>query len=583
MQMTEKISKLFSFIFEIDDRIVHKIGCFLYTVGFLTEYFVVCIFRLEKKVKRIIVRFCKTVAVRLVHAVKKIIFLIFGEFISPVKVFFVALVTATKFFLSDKSKYGLKYAFSNVAAYAAAGTKKHAVSVLSLIKYFLPALSAAVFIYVVRTTFSFNYHLQVILENNVIGYVQDEGIFESAKNMINERLFSAHQGKGFEIVPVFNISVSKGVSLTESQLADKIIKASGEDILQATGILINNELFAVVTEKAVVEKTLQGLLKPYQNAANTNLTVDFVKEVRLLDGLYLTNSITNTNDVINQITGQVEGEKIYIVQKGDFPSSVAKKTGVPLKDLYALNPHINPEINKSYKMPVGDKLLVSKAVDFLQIKTVERRKQSIVIPHETVKTNNENLLWGTQKVTVNGEDGIDERIVDVVSIDGIIVEENVISQTRLKNPVTEQLEIGTKNVYGGNAGDASSGSFIWPSPNYKSVSRGFGPNGHRGLDITGAANIPILAVDNAVVEFAGKGSGSYWSYGNYVRLRHSNGITTIYAHCNSLTVTTGQYVGKGQTIALMGSTGRSSGNHLHLEVQVNGVLVDPYIYVKRPR
>lgn len=581
--MTEKLFKLFSFVNEIDEDFIHKAGHFLYRVGFQTEYFIICFFRMLVTWRRLTFNALKAGFKWTFSVAKQITSAIFGDFFSPIRVFVLAIITATKTFVKNKNEFGYKYAFGNAAVYAATGTKKHAVSVLSLLKYLLPVLSVIVFVYVVQTTINLNFYLQVRLDGKIIGYVENEGIFENAKIMIKDRLFSAHQNEELDILPSFNIGVSEKASLSTSQLADRIIEASSEDIMQATGLLIDGELFAVVTDKPVVETALKNLLAPYENAENQNLTVDFVKKVELLDGLYLTSSISSPQDILKEITGQVEGEQIYIVQKGDSPSSIAQKTGIPLKDLYALNPHINPEINKNYKMPVGDRLIVSKAVDFLQIKTTERVTYNVAISHATTKTNNENLLWGTQKVVVAGEDGIEERVVDVVSIDGIVTEENIISQTILKEPVTEELQIGTKNLYGGNAGDASTGSFIWPSPSFKAVSRGFGRSGHRGLDITGAANIPILAVDNAVVEFAGKGSGSYWSYGNYVRLRHSNGLVTIYAHCNSLTVSTGQYVGKGQTIALMGSTGRSSGNHLHLEVQVNGVPVDPYIYVKRPR
>ena len=68
-------------------------------------------------------------------------------------------------------------------------------------------------------------------------------------------------------------------------------------------------------------------------------------------------------------------------------------------------------------------------------------------------------------------------------------------------------------------------------------------------------------------------------YGYYVMLDHHNGIVTIYGHCSALLVETGDTVAKGQTIALVGSTGNSTGNHLHFEVRVNGTAVDPTIYL----
>lgn len=98
---------------------------------------------------------------------------------------------------------------------------------------------------------------------------------------------------------------------------------------------------------------------------------------------------------------------------------------------------------------------------------------------------------------------------------------------------------------------------------------------HTGMDIANAAGTNIYASAPGTVKF----TGWYGGYGNLVIVTHGSGVDTYYAHCNTILVSAGQTVSQGQLIAKMGSTGNSSGPHLHLEVRVNGVAQNPQTYV----
>jgi len=99
---------------------------------------------------------------------------------------------------------------------------------------------------------------------------------------------------------------------------------------------------------------------------------------------------------------------------------------------------------------------------------------------------------------------------------------------------------------------------------------------HRGVDYSGQRGEPILALADGIVSF----SGSVHAYGNMVELSHADGLTTRYAHNESNTVSVGQRVEQGQIIARLGSTGRSTGPHVHLEVHLNGEAVDPMLFIQ---
>ena len=100
---------------------------------------------------------------------------------------------------------------------------------------------------------------------------------------------------------------------------------------------------------------------------------------------------------------------------------------------------------------------------------------------------------------------------------------------------------------------------------------------HKGVDIGAAKGTPIMAAASGTVTTAQYGYGG--GYGNYVIISHGNGIQTLYGHCTTLNVSAGQSVSQGQQIATVGSTGASTGNHLHLEIRINGVAQNPQNYL----
>jgi murein DD-endopeptidase MepM/ murein hydrolase activator NlpD len=122
---------------------------------------------------------------------------------------------------------------------------------------------------------------------------------------------------------------------------------------------------------------------------------------------------------------------------------------------------------------------------------------------------------------------------------------------------------------------AGSGNFSWPAAGY--ISQGYW-RAHPAIDIAGRLGAPVSAADSGFVVTAGGG----WNggYGNHVIIDHGNGFTTLYAHLNSVFVKPGETVSRGQQIGTMGSTGNSTGPHLHFEIRYNGVPYNPANYLK---
>lgn len=161
-----------------------------------------------------------------------------------------------------------------------------------------------------------------------------------------------------------------------------------------------------------------------------------------------------------------------------------------------------------------------------------------------------------------------------------IAEQNATISELEKIVAAEKATLTNMRVYDG-------GAFCWPAPSYTRISSEYGYRihptlgvemFHNGVDMAAPGGTNILAAyDGTVV------SASYTgAMGNYVMIDHGGGLYTIYMHASKLLVSQGQDVKRGDVIALVGTTGRSTGNHLHFSVRLNGQYVSPWNYLVKP-
>lgn len=190
---------------------------------------------------------------------------------------------------------------------------------------------------------------------------------------------------------------------------------------------------------------------------------------------------------------------------------------------------------------------------------------------EAVKVANPDMYEGEEKVIAEGINGTQiKRIKESYINAELITQMETVEITDYGTPAT--VEYGTKKKPG-----TGTGSFMMPAKG-----RLTSPYGarwgrmHKGIDIAAPAGTPVYAADTGVVICSEYKN----SFGNIVKIDHKNGFVTYYAHNSQLLVKEGDVVTKGQLIAKMGSTGRSTGSHCHFEVLKDGVNCNPLSYVK---
>lgn len=241
----------------------------------------------------------------------------------------------------------------------------------------------------------------------------------------------------------------------------------------------------------------------------------------------------------------------YSVQEGDTVSSIAEKFDISTDTIRWQN-----------NLPSKDSIKVGQTLQILPVKGVSHKVQkgdtvySIAKKYDTEAQGIVNFPFNTF---------VNDETFELAVGQTIIVPDGVKPEEQLWQPVARVKQVTP------NAGTVvASGSFVWPTQG--TITQRYAWY-HKGIDIANRAAPAVLAADAGRVVVAGWPDNS--GYGNRVIIDHGNGFRTLYGHMSRVMVTPGQTVNRGDQIGVMGSTGRSTGIHLHFEVIQGGSYLNP--------
>ena len=216
-----------------------------------------------------------------------------------------------------------------------------------------------------------------------------------------------------------------------------------------------------------------------------------------------------------------------------------------------------------------------------QIKADKEDLETAKAEQEAAKAKEE-----TAKAQLKEQEAEVDALIEEISGQEDLLEQQEAQLKAAANAMDAEIKRLEKEMAAQISNVPSESGFLWPLPSsWNTLSSLFGsrihpitgkPNNHTGIDIPASKNTNIYAAKSGVVTTATYNS----SYGNYVVVSHSDGTSTLYAHMNKRAVSKGETVSQGQVIGYVGTTGSSTGNHLHFEVRVNGNRVDPVDYFK---
>ncbi len=275
-------------------------------------------------------------------------------------------------------------------------------------------------------------------------------------------------------------------------------------------------------------------------------------------------------DAVHQIAKGTTETQQHVIQQGENLWLIAQKYKISVDTLIAANPEINPE-----KVKIDQKISLVVPRPLISVACKEVKEYNELIPFEVAYEESGSIYKGESTVKRAGVQG--ERFVkaEIVRINGKEIERKILDEKVSKNPIGKIVVKGTKNP----PPKIGSGKFVWPTSR-GSVTSKFGKRWgrmHEGIDIGLPIGSQIKASDGGKVTFSGYKNG----YGLTVIINHGGGYSTLYGHNSKLLVKAGQSVFQGQAIAKSGNTGRSTGPHLHFEVQKNGRAVNPMNFLHR--
>ncbi|MDQ0339305.1 murein DD-endopeptidase MepM/ murein hydrolase activator NlpD [Caldalkalibacillus uzonensis] len=355
---------------------------------------------------------------------------------------------------------------------------------------------------------------------------------------------------------------------SSEDLAEEVIETFklnyvDKDVLLALEENKNNKARVTV---AAVDASAQ---KP-EESEQTTLDVCIKEHVQYEQATVNPDLVLDKENLAKRLAEPRTEQKTYTVQEGDVLGSIAEKFNMSLAQLLALNPGVDEDT----LLQIGQELTVQGEEPVLTVVTVERMTEEQTIPYQVETKKDPDLYRGQTRVEREGKEGKKLVEFEVVKENGQVVSREVIDETVLEEPVNKIVVRGEKVKP-----SRGSGQFTWPARGGR-ITSGFGMRWgrpHNGIDIAGVSDRTIVAADNGTVVKAGWHSGGY---GNTVIINHNNGYRTLYAHLASVNVRPGQTVQRGEAIGVMGSTGNSTGVHLHFEVHRNGAPVNPASYVR---
>ena len=429
--------------------------------------------------------------------------------------------------------------------------------------------------------------IETYVDGQSLGLVSDKEVFNTALKKMEGDISSV-----LEVAYKFNHNIEYRLVLaqepdflSEEEVYAALSSYNQESITQAYGLYVDGNLVGAALEQDGITEVLEEILEDKNVMDDESQKVEFNNDIEITRSVFprrVLMSPAQMKDILEyaysdgvlhsseaslpaQASSNAMGE---VTESNVIPRHSGKPEIAPFDGLDSSNTYYIPE----------EKLADAAATEVeFKYKTIKTEIYDERIQYETIYKDSANYYEGTQVTEQYGKIGRDRITAEVTYVDSQEIARTIVSTEQI-NPCAVQIILrGTKKI----PTPDPTGTYIKPVDG--EYGDGYGTrvlrgqkDYHRAQDFPAKKGTPVYATDGGTITFA----GWHYSYGNYVVIKHKNGIESSYAHMDKLLVKEGDKVYQGQQIGKVGATGDSMGYHLHFEILKDGNAVDPLPYIE---
>lgn len=415
----------------------------------------------------------------------------------------------------------------------------------------------------------------VKVDGKPIGVTQDKAVHDQIIARLSEAE-AAQAGAEVRLANKITVEPAKKDKTQKPLSADElaaVLRANVTFLAKGSVITVNGQEVVALASEEEARGVISDLRGTYIQAivSSGQSTVEdvFIREDVGIKQKEVLSSIFRKRDEAVRILGRGTDKTLnYIVQRGDSLWSIAQANEMSIDQLL----QANPEVTDGDFIQEGQNLNLVVPNPYVTVASKEIVVFTVAIPY-TVDVSYDGSMWPWQEtVTQQGRSGEKEITQEVTRENGKEISRVTLKERVLSYPTTRKITRGSKQVP-----PMGSGQMAWPVQGDITSYYGWRWGSfHEGIDIAADRGTPILAADSGMVSFAGWNGG----YGYLVKIDHGGGKETWYGHQSRIAVDVGDKVAKGDIIGYVGSTGNSTGPHLHFEVQVGGETRNPLSFYK---